>query len=90
MDEQVPEDLGGKIKRLAAEETGVRAVEKCRVRKSGRGYFVELHIEVDGKIPVIEGHRIAHQVEDRLFHSELQIIGTVVHVEPNDRMSYGA
>jgi divalent metal cation (Fe/Co/Zn/Cd) transporter len=58
-------------------------VEKCRVRKSGRGYFVELHIEVNGKIPVIDGHRIAHQVEDRLFRSELQIIDTVVHVEPN-------
>lgn len=89
MDEQVPEDLAGKIKRLAAGEAGVLAVEKCRVRKSGRGYFVELHIEVDGKVPVIEGHRVAHQVEDRLFHSELQIIGTVVHVEPHESTAYG-
>lgn len=82
MDEQAPEDLGEKIKRLAAGEPGVRAVEKCLVRKSGRGYFVELHIEVDGKISVTEGHAIAHRVQDRLFHSDLLIINTVVHVEP--------
>ncbi len=82
MDEQAPAELEGKIKQAAAQEQGVLGVEKCRVRKSGRGYFIELHVEVDGKISVLEGHNIAHRVEGRLFRSELNIIDTVVHVEP--------
>ncbi|MGI8635435.1 MAG: cation transporter dimerization domain-containing protein [Segetibacter sp.] len=34
------------------------------VRKMGFDYYVDLHIEVDGKLTVDEGHRIADIVED--------------------------
>lgn len=82
MDEQVSEQLAEEIRRIAAATPHVRGVEKCLARKSGRGYFVELHIEVDGAISVTEGHTIAHEVKNRLFHAQPLIIDTVVHVEP--------
>lgn len=82
MDEQVSEHLAEEIQGIAASTSHVRGVEKCLVRKSGRSYFVELHIEVDGAISVTEGHAIAHQVKSRLFQKQPLIIDTIVHVEP--------
>lgn len=82
MDEQVSEQLAEEIRSIAAATPQVRGVEKCRARKSGRGYFVELHIEVDGAISVTDGHSIAHEVKNRLFQAQPLIIDTVVHVEP--------
>jgi cation diffusion facilitator family transporter len=82
MDEQVSEQLAEDIRDIAASTPHVRGVEKCLARKSGRGYFVELHIEVDGAISVTEGHSIAHHVKSRLFQTQPLIINTVVHVEP--------
>jgi divalent metal cation (Fe/Co/Zn/Cd) transporter len=60
----------------------VVAVEKCRVRKSGLGLLMDIHIEVDPEISVREGHAIGHRVADRLKASRLPILDVVVHVEP--------
>ena len=46
---------------------GVVEVEKLRVRKSGLEYFIEIHVQVDGKMTVDEGHRIGHDVKDKLL-----------------------
>lgn len=48
----------------------------------GFDYFVDIHIEVDGKIKVDEGHRIAHLVKDTIFHSDLRVTDVLVRVEP--------
>lgn len=82
MDEAVHQDLVTRIREKALEVEGVRGTEKCFVRKSGRLHHVELHLMVDGTIPVQEGHRIAHAVQDHL-RTEVPHIGQVsVHVEP--------
>ncbi len=70
------------IRTLASSVAGVAAIEKCRIRKSGLGYFVELHVVVDGSMSVSEGHDIAHRVKDALLAGELGILDVVAHVEP--------
>ena len=72
-----------KIRLLTCDLAGVHVVEKCRVRKSGVGYFVELHVEVNGNISVREGHEISHQVKDVLLRANLGIIDVVIHIEPS-------
>jgi len=37
---------------------------------------------VPGDNTVNEGHRIAHQVKDRLLASEFQLSDVTVHIEP--------
>src|SRR5437016_9420515 len=53
---------GGKIvrsiRRVANSVPGVVTVEKCRARKLGLDCYVDLHVGVDGKISVQEGHEI--------------------------------
>lgn len=61
---------------------GVVRIEKCRIRKSGFGLLVDIHVEVDGDISVKAGHRIAHEVSDRLKASSLRVKDVLVHIEP--------
>jgi len=61
---------------------GVVAIEKCRVRKSGLDLFVDIHVEVDGQMPVHKAHGIGHDVKDALVKSSLGIADVLVHIEP--------
>ena len=45
---------------------------------------MDIHITVDGNIPVREGHEISHVVKARLSNSKLPIHDVVVHMEPDD------
>ncbi len=76
--------IAQEIRNEAMGQTGVAGVEKCRVRKSGIGLFVELHVQVDGNTSVREGHRIGHAVKDHLKALKPEIIDVVIHLEPVD------
>jgi cation diffusion facilitator family transporter len=83
MDASVPLHVLDKIRSIAAGVDGVVVVEKCRVRKSGMGMHVDIHIQVQATQTVAEGHRLAHLVKDHLLHSPLSITDVSVHVEPH-------
>ena len=70
------------VRDLAAAVAGVRALDKCRIRKSGTAYFVELHVEVDGQATVQEGHDIGGRVRSVLRNSPLRIADAFIHIEP--------
>ncbi len=82
MDAAVPEHVARRIIETAGCVHGVVAIEKCRIRKSGLGYLMDIHVEVDGDLSIREGHYIGHKVKDCLIRSSLPIIDVVVHVEP--------
>jgi cation diffusion facilitator family transporter len=85
MDAAIPEETQREIRAVAGAEAGVVDVEKLRVRKSGLGLLMDIHVEVDPEITVREGHAIGHRVADRLKASRLPILDVVVHVEPARR-----
>ncbi len=70
------------VRLMALAVEGVRGIEKCRVRKSGTHYFVELHVEVDGNMTVTHSHELGHKVKDKLIASPLPMADIVVHIEP--------
>jgi cation diffusion facilitator family transporter len=61
---------------------GVIEVEKCRARKMGLEFYVDLHVGVDGKISVHEGHEIAHRVKNAIQQSDSRVADVLVHIEP--------
>lgn len=71
-----------KVRALASGVDGVHALDKCRIRKSGTAYFVELHVEVDGQATVQEGHDIGGRVRSALRNSSLRIADAFIHIEP--------
>jgi cation diffusion facilitator family transporter len=70
------------IRQAARSVPGVIGVEKCRARKMGLDFYVDLHVGVDGKISVHEGHEIAHRVKSAIQHSDSRIADVLVHIEP--------
>jgi cation diffusion facilitator family transporter len=83
MDAAVPENFENEIRALALAVPGVRALDKCRVRRSGLSHLVDIHVRVDGALTVREGHDIAHAVKDALLASAPHTISDVsVHIEP--------
>ena len=77
---------GGKfiksIRRVASSVPGVEEVEKCRARKMGLDFYVDLHVGVDGDMSVHEGHEIAHRVKRAIQQSDSRVADVLVHIEP--------
>ena len=84
MDKAVSEDIVREIRHLAKQVAGVEDIEKCLVRKSGFEYFVDIHIVVDGDLPVREGHRIGHEVKDFIMRHKPLVFNVLTHIEPLD------
>ncbi len=82
LDGNVSDDLVTEMSAIAAQVEGVRKIEKCRIRKSGIGMFIELHVWIDGDLSVREGHSIGHLVKNRVQNEVPRVIDTVVHIEP--------
>ncbi len=77
-----PEELEQLVRKSAMHVDGVRGLEKCYIRKMGFEYFIDLHVEVDGDLPVREGHRIAHAVQDAILQENPRVAQVLVHIEP--------
>lgn len=82
MDASASADLERGVVALASSVQGVVRIEKRRIRKSGLGFLMDLHVEVDGDISVREGHLIGHRVRERLMASPLSVTDVIVHIEP--------
>ncbi|MEJ7713968.1 MAG: cation transporter dimerization domain-containing protein [Pyrinomonadaceae bacterium] len=64
---------------------------ECRVRKAGLTYLVDIHVEVEGDLPVWRGHEIAHAVVDALKgKAPLNVSDVIVHIEPAPRSTSSA
>ena len=70
------------ICQAATSVPGVVEVEKCRARKMGLDFYVDLHVGVDGNMSVHEGHEIAHRVKAAIQQSDPRVADVLVHIEP--------
>lgn len=80
--------LHDEIKPVATSVPGVIDIEKCFVRKMGFEYYVDLHVVVDGDLPVRQGHQIGHDVKDAIRLAYPQVAGVLVHIEPDNTSTH--
>nr|WP_161501523.1 cation diffusion facilitator family transporter [Rhodopirellula sp. SM50] len=84
MDQQADAATVAKVRDIAADVDQVIEIEKLRVRKSGLEYFIEIHVQVDGQLSVDQGHRIGHEVKNRLLANMPRVRDVHLHIEPWD------
>jgi cation diffusion facilitator family transporter len=84
LDVSPPPELIAEVRRIAGSVPDVIDLDKCWVRTSGLILFIDLHVVVDGRSTVAQGHEISHRVKDALLASELGIRDVTVHIEPDD------
>jgi cation diffusion facilitator family transporter len=82
LDASLPDNVIDDIREIARNVDGVAGIDMCRVRKSGLGLWVDIHVEVLGDRTVLAGHEIAHRVKDALLASDHNVVDAVVHIEP--------
>lgn len=78
--------LEARGRHVAQSVSGVIGLDKCRVRKMGLSFYVDLHVVVGGSLSVREGHRIAHAVESAILKSMPQVEEVLVHIEPEEEL----
>lgn len=83
MDVAPSADLLENVKNIAFTVKDVTGLDKCYIRKMGFEYYVDLHVVVNGKFSVREGHRIAHEVKDAILKGFPVVSDVLVHVEPD-------
>ena len=71
-----------KISEFVQSVPGVLGCEKIRTRGSADFVFLDLHIWMDGALPLHEAHRLSHVVKDKLMAAFPEIKDAVIHIEP--------
>lgn len=82
MEHSLPDDVEQEILRQAGSVEGVEEPHDLRTRRIGNHYAIELHILMDGNVPLLMAHDRASEVEERLRKLYGEETHVVVHVEP--------
>lgn len=81
MDRQAPE-VADRVTASALEIEGVLGVERCETRRSGRGYRVVMHVEVDPQMSVMDSHALTGRVKSVLREKYAELDAVLIHIEP--------
>jgi len=81
-DTAASEEMHEQLRRLCEDIEGVRETHAIRTRHLGAGYHVDLHVLVDPRLTVRDGHDIASLVERRLREAQGDVVDVLVHIEP--------
>jgi cation diffusion facilitator family transporter len=90
MDRAVDEETLAGIHQTLSETPGVQGWHDLRTRKMGDGILVDVHLEIDGTLTVVEGHRIALDARRRVMekHAVLNVMTHVDPVEPATKINH--
>jgi cation diffusion facilitator family transporter len=69
---------------VARAVAGVSDVHRIRSRGTDAAAQLDLHLLIDGDLPLREAHAIAHKVEERLRREIPAIADVTIHMEPED------
>ncbi len=72
------------IRRAILSVDGVRSLHMLRTRRMGPDALVDVHIQVDPRLSVSEGHQIGETVRRRLIEQIDEVADVTVHVDPED------
>lgn len=78
-----PEQLES-IRAAIADVDGVRDLHMLRTRRMGGEALVDVHVQVDPRLSVSEGHQIGEFVRLRLVDSIDEVSDVTVHIDPED------
>lgn len=81
MDQEIDPDVGEHMHQLACSVPGVLGAHDLRTRVSGHHWYVQLHLELPGEMPLSEAHALCVQVEDAIRDAYPRA-DVLVHADP--------
>jgi len=81
MDHELPDEVRKEALELARAVPGVIDVHDLRTRQSGQQWFMQLHLELPGELPLTEAHELGEQVRHAIQRRFTQA-EVLVHKDP--------
>lgn len=80
-DKELPSEIREKVTDIVRKSKGILGLHDFRTRSLGDLYYFELHLEIDGNISLLEAHKIATAVENKILklYPNSQIL---IHQDP--------
>jgi cation diffusion facilitator family transporter len=72
------------INKTLQETPGVLGLHELRTRRMAHQALVDAHVQVDSRISVSEGHRIAELARSRVLREHPEVLDVLVHIDPED------
>lgn len=89
MDRAPAESLYSDASAAALETSGVLAIEKLKIRKSGTLYYVDLHVQADPLMSLHDAHVLSGRVKSAIRRCIPAVTGVLIHMEPYEPTSNG-
>jgi cation diffusion facilitator family transporter len=70
------------VRRVVQSVPAVLGCHQIRSRGSADHVFLDLHVWLDGGMPLTEAHALSHHVKDLLMERYPQIADAIIHIEP--------
>ena len=85
LDASLDEELVDEIKKIITNEPGVNDYHFLKTRKSGKDFFVDVHLVLSPEISLLEAHRISDRVEEKIekLNTEANWVQNI-HLDPYD------
>lgn len=78
-----------KIRKQISSVSGVRAMHMLRSRRSAGDAFIDVHIQVDPRLSVSDGHQVGETVRQQLMENVGIVSDVTVHIDPeNDESGF--
>ncbi|WP_372821602.1 cation diffusion facilitator family transporter [Pseudomonas parafulva] len=81
MDQELPADIGERMQELALAIPGVKGVHDLRTRVSGSHWFVQLHLELPGALPLHDAHALCVKASEAI-RQRYPRADVMVHADP--------
>jgi len=82
MDEAPDTTVKVRAMEAACSVDGVIRVENLKLRRSGLGFYVDLHVQADPVISLEDAHEIAARVKYAILDAIPTAVNVLVHMEP--------
>ncbi len=89
IDTGIPQEELDRIRATLGQTPGVVDLHDLRTRRMAHKILIDAHIQVDGRISVSEGHRIAEHARARTLRENPEVLDVLVHVDPEDDLEPG-
>ncbi|MDE5976701.1 MAG: cation-efflux pump, partial [Muribaculaceae bacterium] len=82
LDGSLPEDQNDEIGKIIESVEGVKGYHNLRTRKIGNSIAVDVHVKMDGNMPLFEAHEIASRIENEIRTKYGKDCSIYIHMEP--------
>lgn len=82
MDRAPSPEILAQVSRAALDTPGVLAIEKLKIRRSGMGLYVDIHVQANPELSLHDAHILSGCVKTSIRRDVPSAIGVLIHMEP--------